>query len=91
MIDRLCACLQGVLKTEINRGNSVLEVSEGWPSADSLFISLSKDLNERKYRGRVPSSVTFSICADPYYGWHNECFCQTHKHLLVAGKTHGRK
>ncbi|PCE30988.1 hypothetical protein BZL54_17320 [Burkholderia ubonensis subsp. mesacidophila] len=31
--------------------------------------------------------IKHTACPDPHYGWHDECFCELHRHLLVGGRT----
>lgn len=82
----LCLELNGILSMELKRGNTLKEppVRADWPEKGSVFAALVNDLSINF--NALPPSVVHSISNDPHYGWHNECFCKLHKHLLVAGE-----
>jgi hypothetical protein len=82
---KLCDELQLVLDSEIAAGNRLarpLEVAN-WPEQGSVFGTLEHDF--KTSRTRWAASLTHQIHNDPHYGWYEECYCNVHKHLLVAG------
>lgn len=56
-----------------------------WPAKNSVFVALRDDLHLAQLT--LAPSVQHSVCRDPHYGWHDECVCELHKHMLVAGVT----
>ncbi|PPT91865.1 hypothetical protein [Xanthomonas theicola] len=56
-----------------------------WPDSGSVFVALKHDL--RSAVGDLPAAVRHSVCRDPHYGWREACYCEIHRHLLVAGVT----
>ncbi|UYB51807.1 hypothetical protein OCJ37_17830 [Xanthomonas sp. AM6] len=83
----LCPDLQRVLDRELAQGNRLHERPHrtDWPHPGSVFASLTHDL--RSAPGDLPAAVRHAVCRDPHYGWHDECYCEIHQHLLVAGAT----
>ncbi|KAB7770358.1 hypothetical protein [Xanthomonas sp. LMG 12461] len=83
----LCPELQALLQRELASGNRIAEPPRrtDWPHPGSVFVSLKRDL--RSDVAALPAMVRHAICTDPHYGWHDECYCTTHQHLLVAGAT----
>ncbi|AMV07809.1 MULTISPECIES: hypothetical protein [Xanthomonas] len=83
----LCPELQALLQRELASGNRIAEPPRrtDWPHPGSVFVSLKRDL--RSDVASLPATVQHAICTDPHYGWHDECYCSTHQHLLVAGAT----
>ncbi|RQS11405.1 hypothetical protein DIE07_11735 [Burkholderia sp. Bp9002] len=83
----LCAELDAILRNELRLGNAVQEgsVRAQWPSEDSVFAALRDDLHLSAIA--LPPHIKHTVCTDPHYGWHDECFCERHRHLLVAGQT----
>ena len=83
----LCPELNEILLMELKSGNSLVEppAQADWPEKGAVFAALVNDLSSNTKE--FSSSIVHSISTDPHYGWHNECFCKIHKHLLVAGKT----
>ncbi|MBN3752063.1 hypothetical protein G3N95_03860 [Paraburkholderia sp. Tr-20389] len=84
----MCPELAAILASEIAQGNRLKDgpSKTDWPQADSVFAALEFDL--RSEPSSLPESVRYSICRDLQYGWHDECYCSIHRHLLVAGETH---
>ncbi|WP_035988659.1 hypothetical protein [Paraburkholderia caribensis] len=84
----ICPELAAILASEIASGNRLKDGPNrtDWPAADSVFAALEFDL--RADASRLPKPVRHSICRDPHYGWHDECYCTIHRHVLVAGATH---
>lgn len=85
---RICDELLFIIRMELARGNELATGPEvaNWPRQGSVFASLKSDLAMSGYS--VPSGVRHSICTDLHYGWHDECHCEIHGDLLVAGTTH---
>ncbi|WP_148716788.1 hypothetical protein [Chitinolyticbacter meiyuanensis] len=85
----LCAELQRVLDSELPRGNRLASppAVTDWPQPGSVFAALEQEL---ACRSTLPPQVEHAICSDPHYGWHDECYCPLHGHLLVAGQTRPR-
>lgn len=83
----LCPELAAILQRELDAGNVLKEgpVKAGWSEKESVFAALEFDLRSDSKPSQAP--VRHSICNDPHYGWHNECYCELHKHFLVAGAT----
>ena len=83
-----CPELQAILNAELVLGNALSEKPRitDWPNEKSVFGALVYDLKSDKTK--LQKGVRYSICTDPHYGWHDECYCEIHKHLLVAGSTH---
>lgn len=83
----LCPELQALLERELVRGNAMQEPPHqaDWPERGSVFVALRHDL--RSAVNDLPAAVRHAVCRDPHYGWHDECYCELHKHLLVAGAT----
>jgi hypothetical protein len=84
----LCEELQFIIDCEMTAGNVLSSQPElaDWPSKGSIFVSLERDLHRSHYQ--FPTGIKHSICTDPHLGWHDECDCLLHGHLLVAGTTH---
>ena len=84
---RLCAELDAILQQELRLGNVVQDgpTRTDWPAKGSVFVALRDDLHLSQIAITAP--VQHSICSDPHYGWHDECTCGLHKHMLVAGST----
>jgi hypothetical protein len=84
----LCPELAVILASEVGKGNRLKDgpSKADWPEPGSVFAALTSDL--RSEPSNFPASVRHSICQDPHYGWHDECYCTIHRHLLVAGETH---
>lgn len=82
-----CAEINSILESEISTGNLLLEAPAvtDWPASGSVFSALKNDLNIRN--DTMPKGVKHRICTDLHFGWHDECLCEIHKHLLVAGVT----
>ncbi|MCG6630559.1 hypothetical protein GFB77_20275 [Acinetobacter baumannii] len=83
----LCPELQALLQRELAIGNRIAEPtrrSDG-THAGSVAVSLKRDL--RSDVASLPATGPHAICTDPHHGWHDECDCITHQHLLVAGAT----
>jgi len=83
----LCPELQALLDRELGQGNCMQEPPHcsDWPEPGSVFVALRHDL--RSAVDDLPAAVRHTVCRDPHYGWHDECYCELHKHLLVAGAT----
>lgn len=83
----LCAELEAILRDELGHGNAVQDgpVRAQWPSEESVFVALRDDLHPAAIE--LSTHVKHTVCTDPHYGWHDECFCELHRHLLVAGRT----
>lgn len=83
----LCSELQALLERELGQGNRMQEPPHrtDWPEPGSVFVALRHDL--RSAVDSLPAAVRHSVCRDPHYGWHDECYCEIHRHLLVAGVT----
>lgn len=83
----LCAELDAILHAELRRGNQLAEgpVRTNWPEHGSVYAALTESL--KTLPGELSGPLKHSICRDPHYGWHDECYCERHKHLLVAGST----
>ncbi|CAD6527568.1 hypothetical protein ACFQ3P_12930 [Paraburkholderia sabiae] len=84
----LCPELAAILANELAQGNRLKDGPNkaDWPEPGSIFAALEFDL--RSDPSSFPESVRHSICRDLHYGWHDECYCTIHRHLLVAGETH---
>ncbi|WP_369940511.1 hypothetical protein [Xanthomonas medicagonis] len=83
----LCPELQALLERELGAGNRMHEPPRltDWPHPGSVFVALKYDL--RSGVAGLPAAVSHAVCRDAHYGWHDECYCETHRHLLVAGAT----
>lgn len=83
----LCPELDAILRAELSAGNQLGEgpVRTDWPQPGSIYAALRDSL--RVPLGELTGPVKHSICRDPHYGWHDECFCERHGDLLVAGST----
>ena len=83
----LCPELEAVLQQQLALGNQLEQapLMSGWPEARSVFVALRDALHAGGVA--MPSSVRQSICSDLHYGWRDECYCELHGHLLVAGRT----
>ncbi len=83
----LCTDLDAIVREELKFGNALSEqpVRADWPTKGGVFAALRDGLHLQALT--LPAHVRHSVCADPHYGWHDECFCEQHGHLLVAGRT----
>ncbi|MGN7983001.1 hypothetical protein [Burkholderia sp. 22313] len=83
----LCADLHAIVHRELKLGNALPEqpVRADWPTKGGVFAALRDDLHLHGLT--LPTYIRHSVCTDPHYGWHDECFCERHGHLLVAGRT----
>ena len=84
---KLCAELEMILQRELRLGNVVQDgpTRTDWPAKGSVFVALRDDLHLSQLAIALP--IQHSVCSDPHYGWHDECTCELHKHMLVAGST----
>ena len=85
---QFCAEIQALLENELVCGNSLSDgpAVANWPAPGSIFAALKNDLSIKKYL--MPKGVKHRICIDINFGWHDECLCETHQHLLLAGTTY---
>jgi hypothetical protein len=83
----LCPELDAILQAELRAGNQLGEgpLRTDWPQPGSIYAALRDSLKTRKPGTSGP--VRHSICNDPHYGWNDECYCELHRDLLVAGST----
>ncbi|MBN3761216.1 hypothetical protein [Burkholderia sp. Ac-20365] len=83
----LCPELAAVVERELASGNRLKDgpIQTDWPEPGSIFAALVSELCRES--SPLPDSVRHSICRDPHFGWHDECYCTIHRHLLVAGDT----
>lgn len=78
-IENLSNVLQGILKSELELGNKIVETSEGWPEERTIIIFLEKPFM-REYQ---IAGVEFRPIDDPHY-WKSEYYDSASKHVLAC-------
>lgn len=86
---KICECLKELLEAELKIRNSISQytATSNWPHPNSKFILLKNDLTTDMKNLKHAENITYQICRDPHYGWHNVGECRIHKDMLCAGNT----
>lgn len=79
LIKNFSVQLTKILKSELELGNSIDEVSSGWPNENSIFILLKFPF-KNEY---VVEDIEFTKVYDPHY-WKSEYFDKNTNHLLAC-------
>lgn len=85
----ICECLRELLEAELKLGNSIGQytATSNWPHPNSKYIALKNDLKTDIKLLNHAQNISYQICRDPHYGWHDECECLIHQDMLCAGNT----
>ena len=73
--------LSGILKKELDSGNSISEISEGWPRPETIFIMVSKPF--LCAHTPLPPGTTYRELTDRHY-WQAEYYDEAGGHLLTC-------
>lgn len=81
LLKNLSDPLKAILQSELTSGNTIREVSSGWPDEDSIIVLLATSF-KRVYL--VADFVQFREVNDRHY-WKAEYYDSMTKHMLVCG------
>lgn len=80
-LDRLCPELAELLRAELAAGNRVVDTSEGWPQAASVFVGLALPFRHRPTS--LPPGVVYRDVNDAHW-WKAEYEHEPSGHLLTC-------
>ncbi|HBG70217.1 MAG: hypothetical protein A2W93_13320 [Bacteroidetes bacterium GWF2_43_63] len=76
---KLSDSLKPILDRELEKGNEILETSNGWPCENSIIIFLKKPF----ILTHKNESVEYRELNDPHY-WKAEYYDKNNKHILAC-------
>lgn len=79
--EKLSWLLREILYSELQQGNTIREISSGWPEPQSVFVLLDRPFISEY---QITHPIEFREINDRHY-WKAEYFDKEQKHLLACG------
>ncbi|MDR6342620.1 hypothetical protein HNQ91_005704 [Filimonas zeae] len=81
LLEKLSQPLKQILQSELQAGNTIREISSGWPEPQSIFVLLESPFTSEY---QITHPIEFREINDRHY-WKAEYLDAAYKHLLVCG------